>query len=126
MIWSIHFHGVGFIGGGYDICRDCPFFRVSKNRVWCSNPDKTCKGFEQRTRRAYVNDGIVVKVHDKRKTVEGTIKYLLSHCTKRVGIKCEHIVTYSGVLANKRLGALRFLLFTLAQSAPVLEFITRV
>jgi hypothetical protein len=44
-----------------------------------------------------------VKVFDERKTVEGTVKYLLSHATHKVGIKCEHIVTYFGVLSNRNL-----------------------
>jgi hypothetical protein len=106
LVWKPHFHAIGFIGGGYDVCRNCAFLKVSKNRVWCSSSDE-CKGFEQRTRRAYDVDKVVVKVHDKRKTLEGTTKYLLSHTTKKVGIKCEHIVTYFGVLANKKLKSVK-------------------
>jgi hypothetical protein len=109
LMWSPHYHGIGFVLGTYNICRDCPYLGVSKTRTWCTN-EAECVGFEQRTREAYQVDGLIVKVFAKRssgKTMEESViktaRYILSHATHRVGIKKSYVVSYFGACANKRL-----------------------
>lgn len=92
--WGPHFHGLGFIRGGYDVCRGCSSF---VSRVDCFS----CTSFDGRTRRENEKDHLIVRVFEKRKTVLGTATYQLSHATMKVGVRSEHIVTYFGVLANK-------------------------
>lgn len=93
--YAPHFHALGFIRGGYGICRDCGVPSLSK----CEG----CRGFEARTRAFNLEDGYIVKVHDRRKTVLGTARYILSHASYKLGIKRFHIVTWFGVLGCSKL-----------------------
>lgn len=85
-----HYHLVGFIKGGFDRCRDCVHERGD-----CT----FCDGFKGREARGFKRDGYLVKVHAVRKTIEGTAKYQLGHCTSRVGLKRSSAVTYWGLMA---------------------------
>ena len=88
LCWSPHYHIVGMIGnGGFDRCRRCVHVRES-----C----RLCDGFKGREVRGYAKDGYLVKVHEARKTVVGTLVYQLNHATVRVGIKRFHCVTWFG------------------------------
>jgi hypothetical protein len=93
--WSPHFHGLGFVRGGYADCRACG----TPTLVRCEG----CGGFEARTRALYLEDGFIVKVHDRRRTVSGTVRYILSHASYRVGIRRFHIVAWCGVLGCSKL-----------------------
>lgn len=95
LYWSPHYHGLGFVRGGYDVCRECT--NVRPHDCW------GCGGFEGRTRRENEKDSCVVRVFGKRKTVIGTATYQLSHVSVRVGLKRFHVVSYFGVCSNKRL-----------------------
>lgn len=97
--YAPHFHGLGFLRGGYGICRDCIAEYGFPSLVRCEG----CHGFEVRTRALNVEDGHIVKVHGKRKTVLGTARYILSHASYRLGIRRFHIVTWFGVLGNSKL-----------------------
>lgn len=112
--FGIHYHGLGFVKGLYDRCRECSYLMVSKSRSWCSNADD-CEGFEQRTRREYQIDGVVVKVMGKRasgltmeESVIKTVRYILSHASYvRSFRKRFYIVSYFGACANKKLKSLK-------------------
>jgi hypothetical protein len=112
---GLHFHGLGFCGGGYDICRGCSWLVRDKRRsCWCACEDE-CKGFEQRTRRAFEKDGVIVKVFGKRgagrteeEAVIRTAKYVLSHAGfQRVEGRRFYEISYFGCCANKRLRSLK-------------------
>jgi hypothetical protein len=90
---SPHFHGIGFIDGGFDRCRDCVHDRDD-----CAS----CDGFKGREVRGYAKDGYLVKVHARRKTIEGTAKYQLGHATTRLGIRRSPIVTWWGTMATRK------------------------
>jgi len=82
--WSPHYHTLGFVAGR-EKCRGC-------KRV-CF---KGCGGFVDRNYRCGEEDGYLVKVHGKRKTLVGTAWYLLNHATIRVGLRRFHAVTWFG------------------------------
>ena len=88
LVWNPHYHALGFIAGGFDICRNCVHDRGD-----C----RSCRGFKGREVREYENDGYIVKCFEKRKTVIGTAFYQLNHASLRVGVKRFHVVTWFGV-----------------------------
>lgn len=88
--WSPHYHVLGF-ASGRERCRAC-------KRV-CF---KGCGGFVDRNYRCGEEDGYLVKVHGKRKTVFGTAWYQLNHATVRVGLKRFHVVTNFGSVSNRK------------------------
>jgi hypothetical protein len=92
--WSPHYHVLGFIRGGFDVCRNCDHLRGD-----CAS----CPDFKGREVREYAKDHYLVKVFEKRKTVVGTAFYQLNHATIRVGIKRFHTVTHFGLCANSKL-----------------------
>jgi hypothetical protein len=85
LVWSPHFHCLGYILGGYS-CRNCS----SAKCLSCKS------GFEAVTRRLNEKDGCVVRVLGERKTVVGTAWYQLNHSTIRVGMKRFQSVTWFG------------------------------
>jgi len=93
LVWSVHYHCLGFIRGGFDRCRKCKHKRED-----CSK----CDGFKGQEMRECKKDGVIVKVMDERKTVVGTCWYQLNHCTIRVGITRFHAVTWFGVCGNRK------------------------
>jgi len=88
--WSPHYHVLGFIVGR-EKCRKC--------KKTCF---KGCGGFVDRNYRCTEEDGYLVKVHGKRKTVFGTAWYQLNHATIRVGIKRFHTVTWFGSVSYRK------------------------
>jgi hypothetical protein len=97
--WSVHWHVVGFLSDGYSMCRKC-VHNCEADRDICRN----CrKGFEGRTRRAYDNDGWVVKVAEKRKTILGTFYYQLNHSTIIPSKERFHSLTWFGVCGIRAL-----------------------
>jgi len=88
LVYSPHYHVLGFIRGGFDVCRNCVHDRGD-----C----RSCSGFKGREVREYENDRYLVKCFEKRKTVIGTAFYQLNHASLRVGIKRFHVVTWFGV-----------------------------
>jgi hypothetical protein len=105
--FSFHFHGLGFVRGGYDICRNCSVFLSGRCGVDCGE----CKGYEARTRREKVNDGLIVKIFAKRasgasmeESVILTARYVLSHASYIPSFRKRfYILSYFGVCANRRL-----------------------
>ena len=93
LVWSPHYHVLGFILGGYGKCRGC-------KKVCLMHPE--CNGFEKRTRKFYKTDGFIVKVFAERETAFGTAFYQLNHATIRLGIKRFHAVTWFGVCGNRK------------------------
>ena len=93
LVWSPHYHSLGFVEGGFDRCRECVH-----NREDCSS----CDGLKGREVRGFENDGILVKVMSKRKTVFGTAYYQLHHATIRVGVTRFHCVTWFGSCGNRK------------------------
>lgn len=94
LVWSPHYHVLGFIRGGFDVCRSCVHERGD-----CAS----CGAFKGREVREYAKDGYLVKCFEKRKTVVGTAFYQLNHATVRVGIKRFHVVTWMGVCGYRML-----------------------
>jgi hypothetical protein len=88
-----HAHLLGFIKGGFDRCRECVHSRGD-----CAS----CDGFKGKEVRGYAKDGYLVKVHDVRKTIVGTAKYILGHATAIVGIKRVSLVTYWGSMSCRK------------------------
>ena len=98
LVWSPHYHVLGFLRGGYHKCREC------KDRV-CIGYDNfdECDGFEAKTRMEHVKDGCIVKVHEERKTVFGSAYYLLNHASVKLSfLKRFHAVTWWGKCSNKQ------------------------
>ena len=93
LVWSPHYHVLGYIEGGYNRCRNC-------KRKW--NCLKDCGGFDDRAWQAFLKDGYYVKVLGKRETVFGTAHYQLNHATIRIGIKRFHAVTWFGSCGNRK------------------------
>jgi len=93
LVWSPHYHVLGYIEGGYARCREC-------ERKW--NCLKGCGGFDDRAWQAFQKDGYYVRVFAKRKTVFGTAWYQLNHATIRLGVKRFHAVTWFGVCGNRK------------------------
>ena len=94
LAWRPHYHALGFIKGGFDVCRDCVHERGD-----CAS----CDGFKGREVRGFAKDRYLVKVHDERKTVFGSAWYLLNHATVRVSAFSRfHTVTWFGVCANRK------------------------
>jgi hypothetical protein len=93
--YSPHFHLVCFIEGGFDECRGC---------VHGGGDCASCDGFKGREVRGYARDGYLVKVHEIRKSVFGTAKYVLNHASIRVGFSARgsHVVTWHGRLSNRK------------------------
>jgi hypothetical protein len=93
LFWSPHIHGIGFILGGFDVCRNCVHKR--------GDCEFCLKGFKGRQVRGYKKDKWIVKVEPKRKSIFGTAVYLLNHCTVKVGLKRFHSVRWFGLLGNR-------------------------
>jgi len=93
LVWSPHYHVLGFILGGFDRCRECVHDRED-----CAS----CSGFKGKEVRGYAKDGYLVKVLAERDTVFGTAFYQANHATVRVGIKRFHCVTWFGVCGNRK------------------------
>jgi hypothetical protein len=99
LVHSPHFHWVGFVRGGVDVCRNCAHVRAD-----CYD----CSCFKGRGIRAFRESGYLVKVFEERRTVIGTLKYILSHSTirrvrmrYRFGVQRFSPITYLGALANR-------------------------
>jgi len=92
LVWSPHYHCLGYIEGGFDRCRKCVHKRED-----C----KSCIGFKGREVRGYAKDGYLVKVLAERETVFGTAYYQLNHATIRLGVKRFHVVTWLGNCATR-------------------------
>lgn len=92
--WSPHYHVLGFVRGGFDVCRECVHDRAD-----C----RSCSGFKGREVREFAKDGYLVKVFAKRKSVMGTAWYQLNHATVRVGIRRFHVATWFGVCGCSKL-----------------------
>lgn len=101
LVWSVHFHALGFVDGGY-VCRKCKYWGVTKKKGYFCRCEDFCEGFEQRTRRAFEKDGWIVKVEEKRKSVFGTAYYQLHHSTVKVGLRRNHVVTWNGNCGNRK------------------------
>lgn len=101
LVHSPHFHWVGFVRGGVDICRNCVHVRED-----CYD----CPCFKGRGIREFRESGYLVKVFEERRTVFGTLKYILSHATirrvrmhTRFGVQRFSPITYLGALAPRRM-----------------------
>jgi hypothetical protein len=90
LVWSPHYHCEGYVGGGFDRCRNCVHSRED-----CAS----CDGLKGREMKGFAKDGYIVKVLDKRKTVFGTSWYAMNHATIRFGAKRFHVVTWWGVVS---------------------------
>lgn len=93
LVWAPHYHVLGFIRGGFDVCRNC---------VHEYGDCRSCSGFKGREVREYGKDRYLVKVLDERKTIFGTGWYQLNHASVRVGLKRFHTVTWFGVCGNRK------------------------
>ena len=96
--WSPHFHVLGHILGGVGGCRDCEK-NFKKSLDYCLG----CAGFFGLTTREYQNDGWVVKLQEKRKTIRGTAFYQLHHATLIKDVRRFHVVTWFGVCSYSKL-----------------------
>lgn len=92
LVWSCHYHSLAHVEG-LEACRAC-------HKVCSEN--KGCGGFTDRNYRAFEKDGIIVKVHPKRKTIFGTAYYELNHATVKVGLKRSHVISWFGLVANRK------------------------
>lgn len=101
--WSIHFHVLGFVVGGYSRCRHCK-----------GGDCYACDGSMGKFYRAYRSDGYskgyLVKVEEKRKksyygdkpNIMGTAWYQLHHATIDVTKKCFRVCTWFGVASYRK------------------------
>jgi len=91
--WSPHYHGVGFLEGGYK-CRNCDH----KSKCVAG-----CGGFDDRRWQYYLQTGIYVGVKSKRQTVFGTCWYLLHHTSVERNTKRFHSATLFGVISYRKM-----------------------
>ena len=89
-----HFHCIGFILGGYAICRNC------KRK---SNCDSNCNGFDSRAWKLFQEDGWYVKVMGKRKTIFGTAWYQLNYASYAIGGQRHTVATWFGNCSYRKL-----------------------
>lgn len=101
--WSVHFHVLGFILGGYSRCRHCK-----------GGNCYTCDGSQGKFYRAYQSDGYskgyIVDVKGKRKksyygdkpNIFGTAWYQLHHATIDVTKERFHVATWFGVCSYRK------------------------
>ena len=101
--WSIHFHVLGFVLGGYSRCRHCK-----------GGDCYACDGALGKFYRAYRSDGYskgyIIKVEEKRKksfygdkpNIMGTAWYQLNHATVDVTKERFHVVTWFGVASYRK------------------------
>jgi hypothetical protein len=90
--WSVHFHVLGFVLGGYSRCRHCK-----------GGNCYSCDGVEGKCYRLYRENGWIVRVLGERKTIFGTAWYQLHHSTVDVTKKRFHVATWMGVCSYKKL-----------------------
>jgi len=101
LVWSPHYHVLGFIEGGFDHCRECVHER---------DDCRSCHRFKGREVRGFEKDGYLVKVMGKREksyydgedNIFGTAFYQLNHATIRLGVKRFHVVTWFGSCGNRK------------------------
>ena len=94
LFWSPHVHCLGFVDGGFEVCRECVHTRED-----C----RSCNRFKGREMRGYEKDGWLVKVEPKRKTVIGTAWYILTHVSVKVGLRRSHSVHWFGCCGYRKL-----------------------
>jgi len=94
LVWSPHYHALGYVEGGFDRCREC-----SHDRGDC---EKCATGFKGREVRGFKKDGYLVTIKGKRRTVFGTGFYQLHHSTIRLGVKRFHVVTWWGNVSYRK------------------------
>jgi hypothetical protein len=100
LVWSPHYHTLGFIRGGFDVCRKC--YKRGVRR--CDD----CGEFKGRETRGYAKDKYFVScIEDERKSVFSTACYQLNHATLRVGVKRFQVVTWFGLLGCSKMKALK-------------------
>lgn len=87
LVWSPHFHILGFVRGGYNRCRVC-------ERKW--NCLSGCGGFDDRAYQSFLRNGYFVKVLGSRQSVYGSAWYQMNHATIKLGVKRFHTVTWFG------------------------------
>lgn len=92
LVWSPHFHLIGFVAGGFDVCRGCVH-----NREDCDS----CKAFKGREVRGYKKDGWIAKVEPRRKSIFGSAYYVLHHVSVRVGLRRFQRVRWCGLLGRR-------------------------
>lgn len=99
--WSVHYHFVGFIKGGFDRCREC---------VHEYGDCASCDGFKGREVRGFARDRYLVKVHEERESVFGSAWYFLHHATVKVSfLKRFHSFTWIGVCGNRKYSSAQFI-----------------
>jgi len=101
--WSVHFHILGFVLGGYSRCRHCK-----------GGNCYACDGSVGKFYRAYRSDGYskgyIVEVMGKRKksyygdkpNIMGTAVYQLDHATIDVTKKRFHVASWFGVASYRK------------------------
>jgi hypothetical protein len=110
-VFRFHVHALGYLSGGYDLCRNCRINGVVPSKERCCK----CGGFEFVTRKCNESDGLIVKVAEdkvsglpsERESVYGTAWYQLHHASVkvgRVGVKSRsHVVRWYGVVSYRKL-----------------------
>lgn len=92
--WSVHWHVLGYVLGGYFACRTC---------ARKSNCDPRCDGVDSRLWKAYKADGYYCRVFGERVSVYKTVRYLLSHATVKKGSVRWHCITWFGNVSYHKL-----------------------
>jgi hypothetical protein len=92
LVWNCHYHTLSH-APMLQKCREC-------HKICSENKD--CDGFVNHNYRTFEKDGIIVKVHGKRKTIFGTAFYELNHSTVHVGLKRTHVVSWFGLVSNRK------------------------
>jgi len=96
LVWSPHYHVLGFVEGGFDRCRHCK-----------GGDCRACGGFMGKAYGVYDENGYIVDVKEKRESIFGTGWYQLHHSTIRLGVKRFHVVTWFGNCGNRKFKSLK-------------------
>jgi len=97
LVWSPHYHCLGFAEGGFDRCRHC-------KGADCRACDG---GFMGKAYLLYDENGYIVDVKDERESIFGTAWYQLHHSTIKLGVKRFHAVTWFGSCGNRKFKSLK-------------------
>ena len=92
LVWSPHFHVLGFVLGGFARCRRC-------KGADCYECDG---GFMGKAYKLYRENGYIVDVKDERECIFGSAWYQLHHATIRLGVKRFHTFTWFGGCGNRK------------------------
>jgi hypothetical protein len=99
---SPHSHIVSFLGASWDECVKCNVTRSLRTGI-APECHSCSKGFMAKVvADNAAGSGLVLKVHEARKSVKSTFAYLMSHASQNLDVKRDHVLVYFGLCGNRK------------------------